>query len=69
MNKDQTIVNLLIELDKMLKVETIQDANPCFSFNEPEDKILRAKYAGRIYGARRLLGLSLACKQIGRAHV
>lgn len=65
MNKDQTIVNLLIELDKMLKVETIQDANPCFSFNEPEDKILRAKYAGRIYGARRLLGLSLACKPGG----
>lgn len=27
MNKNQTIVNLLIELDKMLKVETIQDAN------------------------------------------
>lgn len=59
MNKEQTIVNLLIELDKMLKVETIQDAYPCFSPNDPEDKILRAKYAGRIYGARRLLGLSL----------
>ena len=59
MNKDQTIVGLLIELDKILKVETHEDANPCFSLNEPEDKILRAKYAGRIYGARRLLGLSL----------
>ncbi len=62
MNKEQTIVSLLIELDRMLKVETHEDANPCFSINEPEDKILRAKYAGRIYGARRLLGLSLACE-------
>lgn len=59
MNKEQTIVGLLIELDKILKVETHEDANPCFSPNEPEDKILRAKYAGRIRGARRLLGLSL----------
>lgn len=59
MNKEQTIVCLLIELDKILKVETHEDANPCFSLNEPEDKILRAKYAGRIHGARRLLGLSL----------
>lgn len=62
MNKEQTIVSLLIELDKMLKVETHEDANPCFSINDPEDKIFRSKYAGRIYGARRLLGLSLACE-------
>lgn len=59
MNKEQTIVDLLIELDKMLKVETHEDAYPYFCTNDPEDKILRAKYAGRIYGARRLLGLSL----------
>lgn len=62
MNKEQTIVSLLIELDRMLKVETHEDANPYFTSSVPEDKILRAKYAGRIYGARRLLGLSLACE-------
>ena len=59
MDKDKSIVELLVELDKILKVETHEDANPCFSHNDPEDKIFRAKYAGRIYGARRLLGLSL----------
>lgn len=62
MDKNKSIVDLLIELDKVLKVETHEDANPCFSINDPEDKIFRAKYAGRIYGARRLLGLSLECK-------
>ncbi len=59
MTNEQTIVSLLVELDKILKVETHEDANPCFSINDPEDKIFRAKYAGRIYGARRLLGLRL----------
>lgn len=54
MNKEQTIVSLLIELDRMLKVETHEDANPYFTSSDPEDKIFRAKYAGRIYGARRL---------------
>ena len=62
MTNEQTIVNLLIKLDKMLKIETHEDANPCFSINDPEDKIFRAKYAGRIYIARRLLGLNLECK-------
>ena len=62
MDKNKSIVDLLIELDKVLKVETHEDANPCFSINDPEDKIFRAKYAGRIYIARRLLGLSLACE-------
>lgn len=62
MTNEQTIVSLLVELDKILKVETHEDANPFFSTNDPEDKIFRAKYAGRIYGARRLLGLSLECK-------
>lgn len=62
MTKEQTIVSLLVELDKMLKIETHEDANPCFSINDPEDKIFRAKYAGSIYAARRLLGLSLECK-------
>lgn len=59
MEKEQTIVGLLIELDKMLKVETHEDVYPYYITNDPEDKILRAKYAGRIHGARRLLGLSL----------
>lgn len=62
MNKEQTIVSLLIELDRMLKVETHKDANPYFTSSDSEDKILRAKYAGRIHGARRLLGLSLEAK-------
>lgn len=62
MTKEQTIVSLLVELDKMLKIETHEDANPCFSINDSEDKILRAKYAGAIYIARRLLGLSLEAK-------
>lgn len=62
MNKEQTIVSLLIELDRMLKVETHEDSYQGCSVNASEDKILRAKYAGRIYGARRLLGLSLACE-------
>ena len=62
MDKNKSIVDLLIELDKVLKVETHEDANPCFSINDPEDKIFRAKYAGNIYIARRLLGLSLECK-------
>ena len=59
MDKEQTIVSLLIELDRMLKVETHKDTNPYFTSSDSEDKIFRAKYAGRIYGARRLLGLSL----------
>lgn len=59
MHKEQTIVSLLIELDRMLKVETHEDTHPYFTSSDPEDKIFRAKYAGRIYGARRLLGLSL----------
>lgn len=62
MTNEQTIVSLLVELDKILKVETHEDANPCFSINDSEDKIFRAKYAGNIYIARRLLGLSLECK-------
>lgn len=59
MTNEQTIVSLLVELDKILKVETHEDAYPYFCTNDPEDKIFRAKYAGRIYGARRLLGLRL----------
>ena len=65
MTNEQTIVSLLVELDKILKVETHEDVYPYYITNDPEDKILRAKYAGRIYGARRLLGLSLACKPGG----
>ena len=62
MNKEQTIVSLLIELDRMLKVETHEDSYQGCSVNASEDKILRKKYAGAIYAARRLLGLSLECK-------
>lgn len=62
MTKEQTIVSLLVELDKVLKVETHEDASPYYLSSDSEDKIFRAKYAGNIYIARRLLGLSLECK-------
>ena len=59
MDKDKSIVELLVELDKVLKLETKEDVQMYYLSTDPEDKILRTKYAGRIYGARRLLGLSL----------
>lgn len=59
MDKNKSIVDLLIELDKVLKVETHEDTSPYYISGDSEDKILRAKYAGKIYGARRILGLSL----------
>lgn len=62
MDKDKSIVDLLIDLDKVLKVETHEDASPYYLSSDSEDKIFRAKYAGAIYIARRLLGLSLECK-------
>lgn len=62
MTNEQTIVSLLVELDKVLKVETHEDASPYYLSSDSEDKIFRAKYAGNIYIARRLLGLSLECK-------
>ncbi len=62
MEKGKSIVDLLIELDKILKVETHEDTSPYYISGDSEDKILRAKYAGHIYIARRLLGLSLECK-------
>lgn len=62
MTNEQTIVSLLIELDKVLKVETHEDASPYYLSSDSADKIFRAKYAGKIYIARRLLGLSLECK-------
>lgn len=58
-DKEKSIVELLIELDKVLKLETKEDVQMYYLSTDPEDKILRTKYAGRIYGARRLLGLSL----------
>lgn len=42
MDKNKSIVDLLIELDKVLKVETHEDANPCFSIND-----LKIKFSGR----------------------
>lgn len=65
MDKDKNIVELLIELNKVLKLETKEDVQMYYLSTDPEDKILRTRYAGRIYGARRLLGLSLACKPGG----
>ncbi len=62
MDKNKSIVDLLIELDKVLKVETHEDTSPYYISGDSEDKILRAKYAGKIYIARRLLGLSYECK-------
>lgn len=62
MDKDKSIVELLVELDKVLKLETKEDVQMYYLSTDPEDKILRAKYAGNIYIARRLLGLSLECK-------
>lgn len=62
MTNEQTIVSLLVELDKILKVETHEDTSPYYISGDSEDKILRAKYAGHIYIARRLLGLSLEPK-------
>lgn len=41
------------------KTEQKEDVQMYYLSTDPEDKILRTKYAGRIYGARRLLGLSL----------
>lgn len=62
MDKDKSIVELLVELDKVLKLETKEDVQMYYLSTDPEDKILRTKYAGRIYIARRLLGLSLEAK-------
>lgn len=62
MDKDKSIVDLLIDLDKVLKVETHEDTSPYYLSSESADKIFRAKYAGKIYIARRLLGLSLERK-------
>lgn len=59
MDKEKSIVELLIELDELLKLETKEDVQMYYLSTDPEDKILRTKYAWRIYGARRLLGLSL----------
>ncbi len=63
MNKNQTIVNLLIELDKILKLENKKDAMSALYYS-PQDityqeDAARTKYARSIYRARKLLGLSL----------
>lgn len=62
MDKQQSIVDLLIELDKLLKLETVEDTHRYYTSADSEDKIFRMKYAEKIYTARRLLGLSLACE-------
>lgn len=59
MDKDKNIVELLIELDKVLKLETKEDVQMYYFSTDPEDKFFRLKYAGKIYEARRLLGVSL----------
>lgn len=60
MNKEQTIVGLLVELDKVLKILTREDAHMYYSTCDSEDKKFRMQYVQKIYEARRLLGLSLA---------
>lgn len=66
MKEDQTIIALLIELDKMLKLENKKDAMSALYYS-PQDTTYqedaaRTKYARSIYRARKLLGLSLEFK-------
>lgn len=60
MDKDKSIVELLVELDKVLKILTREDAHMYYSTCDSEDKKFRMQYVQKIYEARRLLGLSLA---------
>jgi hypothetical protein len=67
MKKEQTIITLLIELDKILKLDNEKDAMSTLYYS-PQDTTYqedasRTKYARSIYRARKLLGLSLEVKQ------
>ena len=58
MDKDKSIVELLVELDKVLKLETKEEAHMYYSHCDSEDRKFRAQYVKKICEARRLLGLS-----------
>lgn len=67
MEKEQTIITLLIELDKTLKLDNEKDAMRALYYS-PQDTTYqedtaRTKYARNIYRARKLLGLNLELKQ------
>lgn len=67
MKKEQTMITLLIELDKILKLNNEKDAMSALYYS-PQDTTYqedaaRTKYARIIYRARKLLGLSLELKQ------
>lgn len=62
MTKEQTIVSLLVELDKILKLEKITNKRETYTYEELIEEALSKKYANRIYEARSLLGLSLEPK-------
>lgn len=62
MEKEKTIITLLIELDKILKLENKQDAMNALYRAYPtysETDQVRVNYARNIYNARKLLGLSV----------
>lgn len=66
MEKEQTIIKLLIELDNILKLENKEDAvSAIYSAYppDPEEDAIRVKYARSICRARNLLGLSVEFKQ------
>ncbi len=66
MKKEPTIITLLIELDKILKLESKKDAMSALYHSpspDSEEDVIRSKYARSIYKARKLLGLSLEFKQ------
>lgn len=47
MDKNKSIVDLLIELDKVLKVETRKDASPYYLSSDSEDKIFERNTQGQ----------------------
>lgn len=47
MDKDKSIVDLLIELDKVLKVETHEDTSPYYISGDSEDKISERNTQGK----------------------
>lgn len=62
MTNEQTIVSLLVELDKILKLEKVEKTRPTYTYEDLVEESLSRKYSNKIYNARRLLGLSLECK-------
>lgn len=44
MDKDKSIVELLVELDKVLKLETKEEAHMYYSHCDSEDRKFRAQY-------------------------